>query len=342
MRRDTRFKTLIVAVTAASLYLMGMFAWRAPEPPRRAFAKAYARESDDVRYCLDALGLNQRWLVEGNRVAVVSSGAILQPDDKLVHRLRPNTRGVWYHLPLSLFQLPAEQAYILGPDTTEARFAVEAVGGYAVLGSEQTTNSWGWRGPEPDTGAPLKILVVGDSYIQGMLVDDRSTPGAQLQVGLPGSSVLSMGLFAYDTRDYYYCVVEGMALFKPHAVVVNLCVNDTDASWLRKAVQACGDTPCLVTALPLARVLSGESPAGKYPENLRKGVDGTNAIWFDMADVFGRESRGIRDWKKNPLYNGHLNDGHLSASGARLWAQEVAKRLPSATPNTETSWNVRR
>ena len=48
-----------------------------------------------------------------------------------------------------------------------------------VDSSVQTINSWGLRGPEPDTTAPLRGIVLGDSYMQGLFVaDDRPPPSA--------------------------------------------------------------------------------------------------------------------------------------------------------------------
>ena len=38
-----------------------------------------------------------------------------------------------------------------------------------VDGSTQTTNSWGLRGPEPDMRAAWRGIVLGDSYMQGLL-----------------------------------------------------------------------------------------------------------------------------------------------------------------------------
>ena len=45
-----------------------------------------------------------------------------------------------------------------------------------IESSRQTTNSWGLRGPEPEPDAPMRGIVLGDSYMQGMFIGDDETP----------------------------------------------------------------------------------------------------------------------------------------------------------------------
>ena len=47
---------------------------------------------------------------------------------------------------------------------------------FRVEESRQTTNSWGLRGPEPDLDAPLRGIVLGDSFMQGIFIGDDNTP----------------------------------------------------------------------------------------------------------------------------------------------------------------------
>ena len=66
---------------------------------------------------------------------------------------------------------------------TRPRSAIRrgCAGGVVVPESVQTTNSWGCRGPEPDLTAPVRVLVLGDSMMQGALVGDQDTPPARLE-----------------------------------------------------------------------------------------------------------------------------------------------------------------
>ena len=66
------------------------------------------------------------------------------------------------------------------PDTPEVRRLAGPAGAEIIPGPTQTTNSWGCRGPEPNTDAPVRGIVLGDSFMQGYLVGDDQTPPEQL------------------------------------------------------------------------------------------------------------------------------------------------------------------
>jgi hypothetical protein len=66
--------------------------------------------------------------------------------------------------------------FFLVPDGPGLAAALEGTSGIPVETSRQTTNSWGLRGPEPDPHAPLRGIVLGDSFMQGMFIGDRETP----------------------------------------------------------------------------------------------------------------------------------------------------------------------
>src|SRR5262249_45946206 len=156
-----------------------------------------------------------------------------EPDDHgRSYRLRPNTQSVWAQ------QLgpPAEETggliLSLIPDTPEGRTAAIEAGGVIVPGSEQTTNSWGCRGPEPRCeDSVLRGLVLGDSFMQGYFIGDEQTPSMALQralhneLGVP-VSILNTGHLGYSPEQYYHTLLEYFPRFRPQFVVLSLFAND--------------------------------------------------------------------------------------------------------------------
>ena len=53
------------------------------------------------------------------------------------------------------------KAFFQVPDSPEAAELVKGTGALLVEGSAQTTNSWGLRGPEPDTDTQWRGIVAG-------------------------------------------------------------------------------------------------------------------------------------------------------------------------------------
>jgi len=184
---------------------------------------------------MDAKSAVIRW---GNvNRSIVLSSAVFEPDDDRSYRLKPAVRSVWV-IGLS-FQ--KSLAMFLIPDTPEARDSAERAGGRVVANSVQTTNSWGCRGPEPDPAASVRILVLGDSMMQGMLVGDSQTPPARLQAHLSSAleapvSVLNTGHIGYSPEQYDQTLRAFGDRFRPHFVVISIVNNDfgdldDPASW---------------------------------------------------------------------------------------------------------------
>ena len=66
--------------------------------------------------------------------------------------------------------------FFLVPDGPGLADAIAGTTAQPVETSRQTTNSWGLRGPEPDLDAPVRGIVLGDSYMQGLFIGDSETP----------------------------------------------------------------------------------------------------------------------------------------------------------------------
>ncbi len=89
------------------------------------------------------------------------------------YRFRPSTRSIW------LTKVPINSGlltFFIVPDGPGLAEVIKGTPIVALESSRQTTNSWGLRGPEPDRDAPLRGLILGDSFMQGMFIGDDETP----------------------------------------------------------------------------------------------------------------------------------------------------------------------
>ena len=159
--------------------------------------------------------------------SIVLSSAVFEPDDGRSYRLKPGVRSIWV-IGMTLAQ---SLAMFLVPDEPEVIEAARRAGGTVVPQSLQTTNSWGCRGPEPDTTAPVRILVLGDSMMQGALVGNTDTPPAKLEYYLTQAlkahvCVLNTGHIGYSIEQYDQTLRALGDRFGPDFVVVSVSEND--------------------------------------------------------------------------------------------------------------------
>ena len=283
------------------------------------------------------------------------SSKVFEPDEHRSYRLRPRVVSIWLK-DLAEFGIGA---YFLVPDGPGLADAYRGTKATLVPGSRQVTNSWGVRGPEPDTDAPLRVLVLGDSYMQGMFIGDDETPPECLRryldrtLGLR-TSVLNGGLMGYSPDQYYYTLMAHAERFRPHVVVVSLFANDCGNAldaisrgrgdwkegkyWLDRIARDCRHhgRPCLVVAAPFEPSLIGLRRPGNYPGNLANVLIVESAAYLDPMDDFVNAHLGARVEARRRgrvvpkgcvLYNDAINDGHFSAAGSEVWAESVGRRL---------------
>jgi hypothetical protein len=281
--------------------------------------------------------------------SIVLSSAVFEPDDARSYRLKPRVRSVWviglsFRDTLGMFLIP---------DTPEARQAAARAGGRVVPGSVQLTNTWGCRGPEPDPAAPVRVLVLGDSLMQGMLVGDSETPPARLHAHLARAlrapvSVLNTGHVGYSPEQYDETLRVLGDRFRPHFVVLSIIANDIarlddPASWAEaeywidqidercrmrgwqlllvpspEAMSLLGRRDFSRFAAPVSRIF--KHAGGRYVDPAESLIDG---LLRARNDGFHKGTRS-----DNPLFNLHLlGDRHFSPLGADIWARVVARRL---------------
>ena len=159
---------------------------------------------------------------------LLSSNVFEADDTGRSYRLRPNTRSVWLKNVGGSRYLGVPYLVPDGPGLAEA---IEGTTAVPMESTRQTTNSWGVRGPEPELDAPLRVLVLGDSFMQGLFIGDEETPTESLRRDLrsrlkTGISVLNTGVIGYSPEQYYHTLLAFGERFAPHAVVISICAND--------------------------------------------------------------------------------------------------------------------
>src|SRR5262249_52346857 len=148
---------------------------------RPAVQRAYEGTTPPIRRLMDYAGLDPphallRW---GNfDQTLLFPSKVFEPDDTgRSYRLLPKRKAVWVR---NITLRSSVLGFFLVPDGPGLAAAVGGTGGVVVTTSVQTTNSWGCRGLEPNLAAPIRGIVLGDSYMQGMFIGDKVTPPVQL------------------------------------------------------------------------------------------------------------------------------------------------------------------
>jgi hypothetical protein len=287
---------------------------------------------------------------------VLLPGNIFEADESgRSYRFRPNVRSIW----IRNFPVKGQvKAYFQVIDTPEVGELLKGTGAQIVESSEQTTNSWGLRGPEPDRKASWRGIVLGDSYMQGLFVGDQETPTEclkrELKSRLQASvEILNTGHLGYSPEQYYYTLVEYGRRFPPQFVVVSMFANDFGGDveavllgsgdteearyWLWRIREYCLERNAHFLVVPAPWVKQIEEPqlAGHYPGRFSNVLEATGLEYLDPIDDFVNAyladtlaSRKAGNYPTgNPLFNGRVGDAHFSAKGCRVWAKAVGHRL---------------
>jgi hypothetical protein len=348
---------------------------RGIEETQRSLSNFFRETTEEMRELFRVAGMDpDHALIRYGRAeqAFVISSQVFEPDDHgRSYGFRPNTRSVWLRQitirngPFSMFQVP---------DTPKHRAAAARAGGIVDEGSIQNTNSWGLRGAEPNTSAPVRGIVLGDSFMQAMFNGDADTPPVLLERYLHDTwkqsvSILNTGHIGYSPEQYYYTLAAFGDRFRPQFVVVSVCPNDFgdgmavmrgQADWLNEAdywleriQQWCRSrtTLCLVVAVPVYMQVETTRRDGIYPGLVCDIVRTQSARYCFPLDEFIDEhlrlakqaEREGQSRERSRLYNRQIDDDHLSPRGAALWAEIVGRRLvrlfdlsPSATQTAGT------
>jgi lysophospholipase L1-like esterase len=327
---------------------------RGVEQASATFARVVDEASDADRRLLRFAGMDRdsallRW---GNydRILVLPS-AVFAPDDHgRSYRLKPNTRSIWLR---GLDLTHGMNGFFLVPDTPELPSVLAGTSAKVVPGTGQSTNSWGCRGPEPDLSAPVRGIVLGDSFMQGYFVGDAETPPICLERELKrrlgvGVSVLNTGHLGYSPEQYYHALAEYADRLRPGFVLVAISANDFGEPpdkagwdegyyWLDRIDSYCRTRRilCVVSPVPTDHQIDVLRREGTFPVPIADRLSvGSTRYCFpveDLVDEFVRlrnePPREGSPSSTNPLYTRHLDDRHLSARGAEVWGRALGRRI---------------
>jgi hypothetical protein len=328
------------------------------EQMRGKLQGVYDQYDPKMKALLDYAGLDPRHVLLrwGNfdRTLLLPSTIFEADDTGRSYRFRPNVRSIWIR---NLRLKGGILAYFQIPDGPRFDEVVEGTSAIVVRESLQTTNSWGLRGAEPDLGATVRGIVLGDSYMQGLFVGDDETPSVCLKRFLADRfkttvDVLNTGHLGYSPEQEYYTLLEYADRIKPGFVVLSLFANDfgdlfevleghadweENRYWIGKIDAYCKarGIPCLAVPAPWVNQIEGPRLAGHYPGGISNILKEGGMAYYDPIEVFCEETERLalqaaREGKPilpNPLFNGHVADGHFSPLGCRLWGDSVGRRL---------------
>jgi hypothetical protein len=334
---------------------------------RDVLRRFYEGTSEEMRELFRASGMDpEHGLIRYGRgdQAFLISPQVFEVDDRgRSYRMRPNQRSIWlrqitlHNGPFGLFQVVDEPGI---------RAAASRAGAIVDEHSAQTTNSWGLRGPEPDPEAPVRGVVLGDSFMLGMFNGDEETPSRYLARRLEERwkapvSIANTGHIGYSPEQYYYSLVEYGERMRPQFVVVSVCPNDFGdgmpvlagagdwydeaAYWLGQIQSWCmtRSAALLLVAVPTNVQIESRRREGDYPGRVSNLFRSAPAHYLNPTDAFidehlrmrRRAMREGRDFHLSDLYNHAIHDDHFSPAGADLWARVVADRLNLILETTE-------
>jgi len=328
------------------------------EDSRRAYQVMFQEVDQPYQRLMRYAGLDAehgllRW---GNfdRTLLLPSTVFEADDTGRSYRLRPCVRSVWLR---NLTLRTGVLMFFLVPDEPGLAEAMKGTSAVKVEESRQTTNSWGLRGPEPDLDAPVRGIVLGDSFMQGMFVGDDQTPPECLRRSLEKRlktkvSLLNTGHIGYSSEQYYHSLIAFAGRFRPHFVVVSVFANDfgdiyevakgrgdweEGNYWFNKVADYCRSQGLiqLFVAVPYEEQLFGRRRTGFYPGKVVNALDLNGTQFLNPAEDFINAhlelvNEGVSHGQRPygcPLFNAQINDGHFSPLGSEVWAEAVSRRL---------------
>jgi len=332
---------------------------RGIEATRARVEHFYSEAEPACQRMLQYAGLDpkQMLLRTGNYdwTLLLSSKLFEADDEGRSYRFKPRTNSIWlmYYPRYGGGPMP-----LLVPDSPSLKDATTGVVAITVEASRQTTNSWGFRGPEPDLKAPLRGIVVGDSYMQGSFIGESETAPECLRRYLQDHrkthvSILNAGVMGYSPEQYYYTLIAFADRFQPQFVVVSVFANDFGdivdvgtkgvgdwtggKTWLEKIVAFCRDRrwPYLIVPAPFVTHILKKRYSGYYPGILTNILDIDSLMYlYPIEDFANAQLSFVNEAKREgltlrscPLFNTAIGDDHFSAAGCEVWAEAVGRRL---------------
>jgi hypothetical protein len=332
---------------------------RGIEDTRKKVERFYARADPAYQRMLQYAGMDPEHMLlrwgNFNWTMLLSSKVFEVDDAGRSYRFKPQTRSIW------LMGVPSGDGgpmFFIVPDGPGLADAIKGVVTNPREESKQTTNSWGLRGPEPDLDAPVRGLVLGDSYMQGMFIGDSETPPECLRRYLQDHlktnvSILNTGVMGYSPEQYYYTLIAFADRFRPQFLIVSVFLNDfgsmTDVVdkgegdweegkyWLQKIVDYCQARhwPYLIVPVPFVTQIVKKRNSGFYPGVLTNILRIDSLMYlYPIEDFANAQLKLVNEAKREgrtlqgcPLFNSAFGDSHFSPAGSEVWAESVGRRL---------------
>ena len=252
-----------------------------------------------------------------NRTIFLPATVFEIDDSGRSYRFKPKVCSIW----VGNFPVKGPvKGYFQAPDVPELRDLAKGTGAQIALGSTQTTNSWGLRGPEPDLTATWRGIVLGDSTMQGLFVGDMETPTACLKRNLKASlkasvEILNTGHLGYSPEQYYYTLIEYSRRFPPQFVVISLGADDfgdvqavlsgkgdweEGCYWLAEIRDYCfkRSIAFLFVPVPWHAQLEDARTTGFYPGLVSNDIRATSQNYFDPIADFVNASLPCRSRRR--------------------------------------------
>jgi hypothetical protein len=187
-----------------------------------------------------------------------------------------------------------------------------------------------------------------------MLIGDDETPVARLQRALQRRlatrvALLNTGHIGYSPEQHYFTLLAYGARFRPHFVLLTLCMNDFGGMtlteeglqegryWIGKIEEYCRTlgAACYVASFPHEAQVTGSRREKSLPGDFSEPCTFNGLAYCNPVESIADEHLRLTVERKrygeattsSPLYNSRFGDNHFSARGAEVWAQAVGQRV---------------
>src|SRR5262245_37791908 len=304
------------------------------------FAAMYSKLPSDSRRLLDVAGYkaDERLVCVANfDGTLIFSGSVMRLDPLRGYRFREGQANLWV-LPSGIpYQIPV-------PDREQVRAVLDEAG--IAITSREEINSFGCRGPEWEDADKydLRVLIVGDSFAEGILVPAEQIFSARLQSKLEvrtGIKVLvaNAGVIGYSTEQEFYTMSDLAPQLRPDIVILCFFANDVHRDhhqvlnsqnynaeweiakgWLDRCAAYCRTQGIrfAVAVIPDRSQLSSRTSRKRYQHRLEQ-------IAADLGIYFIDPDERFLSHRREPLYL--YGDDHLSPEGHELLAETLADHV---------------